>query len=145
MATREQIESIHAEIKNSQPVDFLKNINKMQAGIGAVLRVLYDNDGTVTAGKISEALNISTARVAVLLKKMVTMGLITKEHGSDDARVTVVRITEKGRDIVVRMRDDLFSQIGHIIDTIGEERLMEYIAISKEIKALVKAPPEINF
>ena len=145
MATIEQIEKIHSEMEKAQPVDFFKNINKTQAGIGAVLRILYDSKETVTAGDISEALDISTARVAVLLKKMTAKGLITKEQASDDARVTVVQLTEHGRDIVKIMRDDLFSQIGAIIDTVGEERLMEFIEIAKEIKVIVKAPPEIEF
>lgn len=145
MATKEQIEKIHAEMEKAQPVDLFKNINKTQAGIGAVLRMLYDSNGTVTAGQISEVLGVSTARVAVLLKKMAAKGLITKAHDCNDARVTIVRLTEKGGDIVVQMRDDLFTQIGNIIDTIGEERLMEFIGISKEIKALIKAPPEVDF
>lgn len=145
MATIEQIEKIHSEMEKAQPVDFFKSINKTQAGIGAVLRMLYDSKETVTAGDISEALDISTARVAVLLKKMTAKGLITKEQASDDARVTVVQLTEHGRDIVKIMRDDLFSQIGAIIDTVGEERLMEFIEIAKEIKVIVKAPPEIEF
>ncbi len=145
MATREQIEKIHSEMEKAQPVDFFRNINKTQAGVGAVLRMLYDSDGTVTAGQISEALGVSTARVAVLLKKMDSKGLITKDHKCDDARVTVVRITERGHEIVTTMRDDLFTQIGNIIDTVGEERLLEFIEISKEIKAVVKAPPEIDF
>ncbi len=145
MATMEQIQKIHAEMEKAQPVEFFKNINKTQAGIGAVLRMLYESTEVVTAGKISEALGISTARVAVLLKKMTVKELIVKEHRGDDARVTIVRLTEKGEAVVVKMRDDLFSQIGHIIDTIGEERIMEFIAVSKEIKALIKAPPEIDF
>ena len=118
MATQEQIKKIHSEMEKAQPVDFFKRINEIQAGIGAVLRVLYEYDGTVTAGQISEILEVSTARVAVLLKKMDSKGLITKKHSTDDARVTIVSITEHGKDI---------------------------INIAKEINAVVKAPPEIDF
>ena len=43
-------------------------IDAANAGLGAVLRLLYLADQPVTAGTISEKLHVSTARVAVLLK-----------------------------------------------------------------------------
>ena len=127
------------KMEKAHPVDFFKRVNETQAGIGAVLRVLYKStDGTVTAGKISDMLNVSTARVAVLLKKMAANGLITKEQDLMDGRVTVVKLTELGEKTVAQMRNEMFVQMGHVIDVVGMERILDFIAISNEIKAAVK-------
>lgn len=140
MASRKQIEMIIEKMEASNPVELFKNLSETQRGIGAVLRLLYESNGTTTAGKISEELNVSTARVAVLLKKMVAKGLLTKEKGITDGRVTLVRLTELGDKTVSKMRDEMCEQVGCIIDTVGEERLLEFIDISNEIISVVKAP-----
>ncbi len=144
MATREQIEMMLEELEKAHPADFFKRVNETQTGIGAVLRLLYESDGTATAGKISEVLNISTARVAVLLKKLVTKGLITKEQGTADARVTVVKLSELGEKTILQMRNDMYKQVGLVIDKVGEERVLEFIAISNDIRAAVTGP-KFNF
>ena len=71
---------------------------------------------------------------------MVAKGLLTKEKGITDGRVTIVRLTELGDKTVSKMRDEMCEQVGCIIDTVGEERLLEFIDISNEIISVVKAP-----
>lgn len=140
MATREQIEMVLDKMEKANPVEFFKKVDETQAGVAAVLRLLYESSGVVTAGKISELLNVSTARVAVLLKKMVNKGLITKEQDAADGRVTIVKLTELGNTIVCEMREDMYAQVGHIIDVVGEERVMEFISIAEEIRVAAKKP-----
>lgn len=140
MATTEQIESILEKMENSHPKNFFKKVNDTQAGIGAVLRLLSESGEEVTAGKISEELDVSTARVAVLIKKMASKGLVIKEQSLRDGRVTVVKLTEYGKDTVCKIREDLYQQIGQVIDNVGEERLLEFIAISNEIREVMKGP-----
>lgn len=94
MATQEQIRRIFQKMRESHPKEFFHHMDETQAGIGAVLRLLYIEKKPVTAGKISDTLGISTARVAVLLRKMESRGLIIKEKNPLDARVTIVRLTD---------------------------------------------------
>ena len=96
MATPEQIASILSQLVALHPADCFKPIDAANAGLGAVLRLLYLADQPVTAGTISEKLHVSTARVAVLLKKLVAKGLVTKGRDPVDARVTVVALTPLG-------------------------------------------------
>lgn len=140
MATKEQIEMILEKLEKSLPDEFFKKVDETQAGIGAVLRLLNKSNDAVTAGRISEVLNVSTARVAVLLKKMVAKGLITKEQLATDGRVTVVKLTEFGLQIISEMQAEVYSQTARIIDTVGEERILEFIAIADEIKSAFKEP-----
>lgn len=140
MATKEQIEMVLEKFQKAHPVNFYKMVNETQVGMGAVLRLLYESNGMVTAGKISDVLNISTARVAVLLKKMVAKGLISKEQSAKDARLTVVKLTALGEETVSKIHDEIYAQMGRIIDAIGEERLLEFIEISNEIRAVAKKP-----
>ena len=137
MATVAQIEMVLKRVEQARPAHFFKCMDEVQVGIGAVLRLLYKSEETVTAGKISDVLEVSTARVAVLIKKMVSKGLITKEQGVKDARVTIVRLTDFGTQVFEEIWDDIYQKIGIIIDTVGEDRLMEFISIAEEIQSTV--------
>ena len=87
MATPEQIASILSQLVALHPADCFKPIDTANAGLGAVLRLLYLADQPVTAGTISEKLHVSTARVAVLLKKLVAKGLPSPPWGHRPSRI----------------------------------------------------------
>lgn len=140
MPSQEQIQMVFEYIRDSHSGDFFERISETTKGIAAVLGYLYDTSETVTAGQISKVMNVSTARVAVLLKKMENKGLIIKETGTNDARTTVVRLSELGIKNAERLHNEIYSQISRMIDRIGMERLMEFIAVSKEIRSIIKAP-----
>ncbi|MBR5524528.1 MAG: winged helix DNA-binding protein [Clostridia bacterium] len=144
MATREEIEKIVLLLDESHPSKFMKKRNETNAGIGAVLRFLFESGQPMTAGSISQFMNVSTARVAVLLKKMEARGFIFRQAGTADARTVVVSLTEAGIETASKMQEDFHRDIGVLIDTIGMERLIEYTNISREIRSVIKGPsPDI--
>ncbi|MBO5197722.1 MAG: MarR family transcriptional regulator [Lachnospiraceae bacterium] len=134
MATKEEIELILNGLEDTHPANFFQAMSETHMGIGAVLRYLSESDTTVTAGKISEKLRVSTARVAVLLKKMEAKGLIVKAADDSDSRVTIVRLSEQGEVLVRKMREELYQKAGAVIDAIGMERMLEFVAISRKIR-----------
>lgn len=138
MATTEQIEQIVGALQAAHPRELFQTIDETQVGIGAVLRLLYESESTVTAGKIAEFMHVSTARVAVLLKKMTAKDLILKETDPGDARVTVVRLSECGRETIESMRREIYAQFGAVIDKVGMERMLEFVAISQDIQKALK-------
>ena len=138
MATAQQIEMIVDALRAAHPKALFQAIDETQVGIGAVLRILCESEGPVTAGKIAEDMEVSTARVAVLLKKMVAKNLIVKQTDPADARVTVVRLSEYGKQTVEAMRREIYAQFGAVIDQVGMDRMMEFVAISGEIQNVIQ-------
>lgn len=140
MASKEKVERILEKLEESNPVEFFKKVNELHMGIGAVLQLLLKSQGIITASQISQKLGVSTARTTVVLKKMEAKGLITKEKSIVDGRVTIIKITELGEKTASKMRNEMRMQLEQIIDTIGEEKILQFIDISNEIKSIVKFP-----
>lgn len=138
MATKEQIETLLEQLKKAPPSEHFQNIDRNVAGMRAILEYLSQTDEKVTAGKISEHMRVSTARVTVLLKKMVAKGLIEKENDPLDARVVVVKLSEQGKRAADKVREAILGQIGAMIDKVGIERMLEFAAISNEIHSVMK-------
>lgn len=141
MATREQIETVAAVLQQIHPAPFFHKINQSQAGIGAVMRYLSETEGDVTAGSIADFMGVSTARVAVLLKKMAAKGLIVKAKNTADGRVTIVRLSDAGKQAAQSMQNSFYSRVGKVIDKIGMERMLEFLATAAEISQINPDPP----
>lgn len=143
MATREQVEKVLEKMERLHAANLLKSFDDVRMGMGAVLRLLHESEETVTAGRISGFMGVSTARVAALLNKMAARGLITRESHANDARITVVRLTPLGEKTVTQMKDGIYRQAERVIDRVGEKRLMEFFDTADEIQSVV-SPPEID-
>ena len=136
MATQEQIKYIEEYLSIQKPFDVSCEIDRTNVGMGFILRVLYTED-EVSSGHIAEKMHVSTARVAALLKKMEARELITRESSKKDARVTVVKLTEKGKEETQKLIDVSILAISRIIDEIGFDRIKEYIILSHDINLKV--------
>ena len=138
MATTEQIEVLMEQLKKAPPAECFQNFDMSTAGIRAILKILNETDGKATAGYLSEQMKVSTARIAVLLKKMEAKGFIEKEHDSADGRVVVVKLSNHGKELADKFKANLYSHIGEMIDKIGMDRMLEFAAVSNEIQSLMK-------
>ena len=137
MVTEQEIWDILTDFNSIKPVDFLQQLDVTSMGIGNVLGFLASSNRTVTAGEISEYMGVSTARVAVLLKKMTDKGLIEKHTDPKDARRVLVSITEEGRKLLSDKRKEILLYSGAIIERFGKEKIENFVATCKEIKNIV--------
>ncbi len=145
MATGEQIEALMEQLKKAPPAECFQKFDMSTAGIRAILKKLNETDDKVTAGDLSEHMKVSTARIAVLLKKMEAKGLIEKEHDSADGRVVVVKLSKRGKELADQFKENLYTHIGEMIDKIGMDRMLEFAAVSNEIQSLMKkSPPKLD-
>lgn len=143
MADKEQIEQIMARFGQSRPTQMeqAKQAGFQDNGMIGVLLLLHRSSQTVTAGMISKVLHISTARVAVLIRKMVDKELVVRETGAKDARVTEIRMTEHGREVIEAIQKERCEQLEEIIDQVGMERLLEYFDVADEIRSIMLKHP----
>lgn len=61
---------------------------------------LLAKETNVTPGRISEYLDIKPSSVTQIIKKLEKAGTVLREKSPKDSRVTVVKITDKGREIL---------------------------------------------
>ncbi len=136
MDTRDQAIQLLKELKDVQPQHFFDKYNIIDKGIFFILGYLAKTNDEVIAGDLAKELHVSTARIATLLKKMESRTLIRRYISNEDARKTVVILTEKGRNMVRKMDNDLIEGMMKLINEIGFEDMQEFIRISNKIKTI---------
>ncbi len=148
MAVKKEVDFVFNHLMQSQSFTLQKLFNDTNTGIGGVLRILRETSSPISARKISEMMCVSEARVAVLLRKMQNRGYVSKQKDSNDARVTIVKLTKKGEVQAENLRYLLCQNIATIIDTLGFEKLQQYVTLTEEINVAIKdhlpLPPEIE-
>lgn len=69
-----------------------------------VFLVLWEKDG-VTVGEIGDKLLLDNGTLSPLLKKMQQTGYIERTRSTDDDRVVVITLTDKGRALQKKAKD----------------------------------------
>ncbi len=143
MASEEQIQTLLKALRKAPPAQLFQSIDASNAGMRAILLYLGDTDQVVTAGMVSDFMHVSTARVAVLLKKMEAKGLLERERNPKDARKVMVRLSTKGKELAAVLHGHINERFEVMIDQIGMERMLEFAAIANEIYSILE-PVEID-
>lgn len=139
MATNEEILSFVKRFFESMPRPFMTKMDKTNFGTGLVLRYLAEVGRPVSAGEISRYMNVSTARVAVILRTMSDKDLIVKQGDVSDARKTLISLSENGKEHIKKTRAELMELMTEVVNKVGIERMEQFLEISKEINAAVSA------
>ena len=135
MATKEEVNAIVKRFYESRPP--MAKIDKENWGIGMVLRHLATASAPVSAADISRFMNVSTARVAVLLRTLQEKELIVKQDDAADARKILVSLSEKGKSHIENMKKERMEMMTEVIDKIGVERMNLFLDIIEEINAVI--------
>ena len=76
-----------------------------------VFLVLWEQDG-ITVGALGEKLMLDNGTLSPLLKKMQQAGYVERTRNSEDERVVVITLTEKGRALQEQLKDVPLQAIG---------------------------------
>lgn len=129
MDENERVEVYLKKLYASSPKNFIEKMNKRSRGIFVLLKCLAESEKEVCAGDINKAFNVSTARVATVLKKLVKRGLIETTTAKEDRRKVIVKITDLGRKAVEQGENEARNVMKILIREVGEEEMDEFIRI----------------
>ena len=137
MASDKEVIALLQEFSSIHPLEFLQKLDVQSMGISNVLCFLMCADHEVTAGEISDYMNVSTARVAVLLKKMSDKGLIEKHADPSDARRVMVAITDSGKALFEEQQREILLYSGAVVDHFGVDKIKEFIESCRQIRQII--------
>jgi len=87
---------------------------------------------------ISNAMGVSTARVAVALNELAEKGLITREIDDGDRRRIIVKLTPKGQEFSAEQKQKFIDGIACFFTKLGEHDAKEFVRIMGRIAEIVR-------
>lgn len=134
MHDRDQAQELLSEFISCMPKTFYRDLDATKRGAYFILAYLARAEGVVVAGDFSRMLQVSTARIAALLKRMEQRGLITRHHDLEDARRTVVEITSAGIEMLEKIKEQALQKVERLLERFSKEELQTFIRLSYKIR-----------
>lgn len=128
----EQLYSLLAELLNRR---INRAVQDSVRGEYGVLRHLMYVQNNVTAGTLSEQLNVVPGRMTDILKSLEGKGLIERYKDEEDKRKVKVSITEKGRLVANEKRNYIADEYEELFEILGKEDTEELIRLLKIVLA----------
>lgn len=137
MVTIEQALDVLDKFQANKPTRFFNKVDEISAGMTFALVYLRENRGEAYASTIADAMNISRARVAVIIQKLTAKGLIEQTASNNDARIKALKITDKGLNEVNQFRQHMIMRVTRVIEEVGLKEVYRFLETSKKIKNIM--------
>lgn len=138
MVTREQALDVLNKFRENKPMKFFNKVDETSAGMNFVLVYLSEHSDDVYASTIAEKMQISRARVAVLIQKLINKGFIQKSISNLDGRIEVLRLTPLGEREVNAFKEYMLSNVTKLIERIGLKETYNFIETLEKVKNILE-------
>ncbi len=138
MANKDDVLRALDMLHQNRPQKVFGEIQKNEMGVFAVIKYLNDAEGDVNSAEISKALGISSARMAVLMRKLEAKGFIIKSQSKTDARSSTVKLSENGKTLAENIKTQMFKAVEKIIDEFGIDELKNLLEKLNTIKTIME-------
>ena len=132
----DKINNIINLIKQNKPKHLIEKIDKTSGGLGVLMYLESHDDVKIT--DITKHLEVTSARMAVLLEKMKSKNLIIKEESKVDARITKIRLSENGKKLALQYKKEHHDKIKLLINEIGYEKLINLFETISDINNIIE-------
>lgn len=110
-------------------------------GAIAVMGILSCNQ-EMYAYQLAKELNLSRARLSLIVKKLKSKDYITSRFMSTDKRKILIKITEKGLNLVKDTYIRTLKKISAIFEKLGEEKTITSINLLNDVMDIYKEDKE---
>ncbi len=102
-------------------------------------RILYEIYFTkdCSAKKIKSHLNIDWGHLSRIISSFVKKSLVTKMTSSEDKRITILKLTNKGEQDFLKLNQSSENEIGDIISKLSNEKKNELVALMTSIQTIL--------
>jgi DNA-binding MarR family transcriptional regulator len=138
-ASTQRVTAVLADFRNvMREVRCLAGERLVRAGVSMThLHLLWmlDRHGDLTMSRLAELLDVSMSNATGLIDRMAERGLVERDRVADDRRVVIVRISERGREVlheVDLIREDVIGSILGRLDDAQLERVADALEVVRD-------------
>ncbi len=144
MDVENMAEMLFQQIKEGTSTPISELLDEFNCGEIGVLSTLAFDQNPVTAGELSEKLNVTTARIARILNSLESKQYIRRKNDRTDRRKTFVTITKKGKELADSTKKEIMDKIIQVIQEVGYDEIQTYISIVLKIRSVLNNQDTIS-
>lgn len=106
-------------------------------GLAFVISFMACSNDNITAKFLSEKMDVSMSRMTTLIQKLEDRDLVYRIPSKEDGRVSLLFLTDKGKQEGHRIVETSIEIAERIIDKLGASKVEDFINTIYEIKGIV--------
>ena len=118
-----------------------KKIDEVMRGETFAILYISKRNDMVLPSEVSNKMNISSARVTVILNSLENKGLITRQIDKSDRRQILISLTQKGAELAEKHDQMVLDMTARMLELLGEHDAKELVRITGK---LAKLAPKIQ-
>ena len=79
--------------------------------------------GSTNLNKVATALGVTPPNVTGIVDRLVEQGLVSREENPENRRMLVLTVTEKGKNLLVKLRENNMNRMLNVLSKLGEDEL----------------------
>jgi DNA-binding MarR family transcriptional regulator len=132
-----KVEEFMKIVKEFNKIKESSSIPNVDRGYMAVMSKLYFNKEMYSC-QIAKELNISRARLSLIVKNLKAKKYISSHFHLKDKRKILIKITEEGSNIVKETYYKTLSKVDGLFNKLGEEKTSVFLEILHEVIEIIK-------
>ena len=109
-----------------------RSLERLNHGNYRVMDILYE-DAPLTAGDLAARAGVTGARMAVIIRRLLILGLARTRRDKNDQRKVLVSLTKKGEEEIEGTRDWLHKSIRSLFNPLDKEEREWALRIANKV------------
>lgn len=109
-----------------------RNTNGLSRNHELILGLLHE-EGPQSPSRLAASLKVTTGGITGLADTLVKAGLIHRTRGEEDRRSVQLEITDAGRDMIAKTRQEGNSQFTSFFDRLTDEELQQLSSLYRKL------------
>lgn len=112
---------------------------RQSSAVNQVITLMDESPEGVSLKKLADRMLMHPSAASILVEKMVSKGLMERAENPKDRRTVLIRISNKGREIISNVHNHLLSEVGKLAARLSDEEQDQLIRIAAKIRETIQA------
>lgn len=99
------------------------------------LTICLEMEREVTATELAHWLPVDASRISRIVTALVDKGLLLRRRLREDRRVVMLRLSDEGKELTLRVRDRVDAFTASLMEGVGEDELRVFLSVASRIIA----------
>ena len=100
--------------------------------------LILNGEGELTMSAMAKALCVTTAATTSLVDNLIKQNLAARRRSAKDRRVVKVSLTDRGREVIGEVKDEVYSLILQIMEKLSPHERSSWVNLYEKINVLVR-------
>lgn len=128
-----EFEELYLEFQRKISAEWHKRLDRLVSASQAKILWMLEYRGPQRVSVLADRLGITPGAVTSLSNKLISSGYALRMQDSNDRRVVMLEITEKGREVLKKFRMETKSTVKHFFAGLSDEDIDHLIRIYQQV------------